>query len=1080
MQICPNCGVGNLDGQRFCGNCGTALDQPRQVEGERKFASFLFADVAQSTALAEKMDPEDWTIIMNGAFSFMNASVTRYGGTVSRLMGDAVLALFGAPVAHEDDAERAVRAGLDIQQAARAYTLSVKERHGIDFALRVGIHTGTAVLAFVGDAIRTEYTAMGDAANVAARLQSAAEPGTVLISSDTFSLVRGRVDVRPRGLLEMKGKLAGVEAFEVTCLKAVPESPRGLEGLSSPIVGRAVEMTDLSDRLEALRGGQGSVIAIVGEAGLGKSRLLAEFRDDWLARVGAGALWYEGRAISYGQSIPYLPWRQVSRQFLGVSEMDAAPVVRAKLAAFSTLHGLPDADAPLLETMLAVDTEEGRAKVAGLSGDAVAEGIASAVIDILQALIGRGSAARPLVLVMDDLHWSDTASIELIAHVATLATYAPLMVVCVMRPRRKAASWQLLDRLEASLGSYFRRMVLEPLSAADADALLGNLLDVRDLPPQMRSLILERADGNPFYIEEILRSLIDGGQIVHEGDHWRATGAILDTKIPETLAGVLAARIDRLPASTKRVAQTAAVIGRIFAHRLLQTVCMDAPPAERVERVEPHIAALSLEQVVRERSRDPDRDYIFKHIMTCEAAYNLLLKSRRRELHGRTGRALEQEFADRIEEYAAVLAHHFAEAEDFPRAIAYSRRAADRAAALFAANEELEHRERIVTLLGRMPEPDPGVLVDSTISWVIIRHRLNKYQGLVEPMEKAVAVARAAGDKLRLALALSWLGNVHMLTGYPTLSVPYLMESRDLALELGDEHLLLLPLFMATWFLADRDPKAAVVALDEVISLAKANHMGDILGHAIATQAQALARLGRFPEARAQIARALAAVADAISPVKKADIHIGVGQAYNEMGELQKAAEHSRIGADLATAANGFECVCAAYFGLGRSHLGLRNIAESMEDFENALKAGRLARTDAMSSFSAAINGGMAEAQIEQGQASAVDKLRETINLTRSSGDDFLAAVFSVQLAIALIKLGRLDEAEMNVTEPLALFRERGMPTRIAIALAVLADLRASQGRAAEAAAARSEAEALRGTFETIPQTGEQSLMEPA
>ncbi len=1080
MQICSNCGVGSLDGQKFCGNCGTALDQPRQVEGERKFASFLFADVAQSTALAERMDAEDWTTIMNGAFGFMNAAVKRYGGTVSRLMGDAVLALFGAPVAHEDDAERAVRAGLDLQEAARAYRVTVKERHGIDFNMRVGIHTGTAVLAFVGDAIRTEYTAMGDAANLAARLQSAAEPGTVLISSDTYSLVRGQVDVRPRGPIEMKGKQAPVEAYEVTGLKAVPENPRGLEGLTSPIVGRAAEMATLRERLEALRGGQGSVIAIVGEAGLGKSRLLAEFRDDWLARAGAGALWFEGRAISYGQSIPYLPWRQVSRQFLGVSEMDAAPAVRAKLAAFATLHGLPEADAPLLETMLSVETEEGRAKVAGLGGDAVAEGIASAVIDILLALIGRGSAARPLVLVMDDLHWSDTASIELIAHVATLATYAPLMVVCVMRPRRKAASWQLLDRLEASLGSYCRRIVLEPLSATDADALLGNLLDVRDLPPQMRVLILDRADGNPFYIEEILRSLIDGGQIVHEGDHWRATGAILGTKIPETLAGVLSARIDRLPASTKRVAQTAAVIGRIFPHRLLQTVCLDAPPAERVERVEPHIAALSLEQLVRERTRDPDREYIFKHMMTCEAAYNLLLRSRRRELHARIGRALEHEFSDRIEEYAAVLAHHFAEAEDFTRAIAYSKRAADRAAALFAGNEELEHRERILDLLGRMPKPDPAEIIDSTIVWLIVRHRLNKYVGVVEPMERAVAAARTLGDRHRLALSLSWLGNVHMLTGHPTLSVPYILESRDLAVELGDEQLMLLPLFVATWFLSDRDPKAAATALIEVIDLAAANNLSDVRGHAIASLALAYARQGRFPEARAQIALALAEERDTISPVRRADIHIAVGMTYQEMGELEKAVEHNQMGADMASGANGFECACIANFGLGRSHLGLREIDNSMEDFENALLAARHAKTDAMQIFSNSISGSLAEAQFEKGQASAVDKMRDAINLTRSSGDDFGAAWFAVQLAIALQKLGRLDEAEPHVTDALVLFRARGMVARVAYTLDVLADLRAAQGRAEEAVTARAEAEMLRARFETIAEAGEQSLMEPA
>ena len=206
MSTCSNCGFENPDGARFCSNCGTALEPSRAIEGERRFATVLFADVARSTAIAEQLDPEDWALIMNGAFGFMNAAVSRYGGTVSRLMGDAVLALFGAPVAHEDDAERAVRAGLEIQEAGMAYAQKVKQRYGVDFDLRVGINTGTAVLAFVGDAIKSEYTALGDAANVAARLQSAAEPGTVLISADTYRLVHALFEFRPRGRIEMKGK----------------------------------------------------------------------------------------------------------------------------------------------------------------------------------------------------------------------------------------------------------------------------------------------------------------------------------------------------------------------------------------------------------------------------------------------------------------------------------------------------------------------------------------------------------------------------------------------------------------------------------------------------------------------------------------------------------------------------------------------------------------------------------------------------------------------------------------------------------------------------------------------------------
>src|SRR4051812_28993948 len=269
MVTCANCRAANADDARFCSNCGSPLEQPRAMEGERKFATVLFADVARSTAIAEKLDPEDWALIMNGAFVFMNAAVSRYGGTVLRLMGDAVLALFGAPVAHEDDAERAVRAGLDIQDAAKAYAPQILQRYGVAFDLRVGINTGTAVLAFVGDAIRTEYTAMGDAANIAARLQSAARPGTGLISADTYRLVHAQFETESRGPVDAKGKSEPVDTFEVTAAKVVPGSARGIDGLSSPIVGREGEVALLRDRYAALSQGRGAVIALIGEAGLG-------------------------------------------------------------------------------------------------------------------------------------------------------------------------------------------------------------------------------------------------------------------------------------------------------------------------------------------------------------------------------------------------------------------------------------------------------------------------------------------------------------------------------------------------------------------------------------------------------------------------------------------------------------------------------------------------------------------------------------------------------------------------------------------------------------------------------------------
>src|ERR671921_2878096 len=332
---CPRCQMANPEGARFCLNCAAPLKAPRTVAGERKFVAVLFADMVDSTTIGERLDPEQVAEIMNGAFAFLNASVKKYDGTIARLLGDAILAFFGAPVAHEDDAERAVRAGLDIQAAARHYAEAVRRDYGVDFQVRVGINTGLAVLAAVGDEIRTEYTAMGDTTNVAARLQSAAEPGTVLISADTYHLVKQLFELRARGGAMVKGKSAPIVTYEVLSARAVPGKVRGLEGLSSPLVGRSGELELVEDKLEEMLEGSGSLVAVIGEAGLGKSRLLAEVRNSAMGDSRSTdsrpkLAWLEGRALSYEQAVTYYPWRQGIREAIGGKNGDPPEDVRER------------------------------------------------------------------------------------------------------------------------------------------------------------------------------------------------------------------------------------------------------------------------------------------------------------------------------------------------------------------------------------------------------------------------------------------------------------------------------------------------------------------------------------------------------------------------------------------------------------------------------------------------------------------------------------------------------------------------------------------------------------------------------
>ncbi|HET6662394.1 MAG TPA: adenylate/guanylate cyclase domain-containing protein, partial [Rubrobacter sp.] len=513
---CPRCQMANPEGARFCLNCGNQLEAQVRVEGERKYVTVLFADVVDSTGLGERLDPEQVAEIMNGAFAFLNASVKKYDGTIARLLGDAILAFFGAPVAHEDDAERAVRAGLDIQAAAREYAEEVRRDYEVDFQVRVGINTGLAVLAAVGDEIRTEYTAMGDTTNVAARLQSAAKPGSVLISADTYHLVKQLFELRPRGGAMVKGKSAPIVTYEVLAPRVLPGKVRGLEGLTSPLVGRAAEFKLVHDKLNEVREGLGAFVAVIGEAGLGKSRLMAEVSES--AKSGPHVAWLEGRALSYEQAVTYFPWRQVIRGAIGAKEGEAPEVVREKLRRDPSCGMMPEGDPQYLEVILSVESDATLEAVAALEGDALVEHIAAATRGYLRAR----ADLMPTVIVLDDLHWADTASLDLLLSVAALVEDLPLLITCLLRPDKGAPSWSAIEKARSRLGARYTEILLEPLDADDAKVLLGNLLYIEDLPESVRELILNKAEGNPFFVEEVIRTLIDSEYIVQENNHWRA------------------------------------------------------------------------------------------------------------------------------------------------------------------------------------------------------------------------------------------------------------------------------------------------------------------------------------------------------------------------------------------------------------------------------------------------------------------------------------------------------------------------------------------------------------------------------
>jgi class 3 adenylate cyclase len=604
-RTCPRCDASVAPDAKFCANCGRALvdvaatDAPAtddaathirltaaapqplitkmrtaRLTGERKPVTALFADVVGSTALAEQMDPEDWTAMINEAFDLMSRAVFRYEGTIAQLQGDAMLAFFGAPIAHEDDPERAILAALDMVAATEEFAAELKAVRGIDFRIRAGINSGPVMVGNVGSDLRYEYTALGDAVNVAARMQTAAQPGTIVITEMTRHLTGDTFDLDDLGEIVVKGKAEPIHAYRVVGRKAAPARRRGLEsvGLDSPMVGRDDQLKRLASLLDVIAAGRGRAAFIVGEPGIGKSRLLAELKHAALAPPST-TRWFEGRCVSYGRNLPYHLLMDLLRSILGFSFSATESEARAALDA--TLVDVLGEDrsseaedtAPYLADLLGLPLRPGE----GIQIDAP-EVLQSRYVAATHRLL-RGLAARgPVVVVCEDIHWADPASIDVARQLMPLAAQLPILFVAAMRAETDSPGWALIGHARELFGEALTEIRLEPLTEEDSRSLVANLLEIDSLPARERELILARSEGNPFFVEEVVRMLIERSAIVHQDGRWVATADVASIEIPYTLHGLLLARIDQLPDDAKRSLRVAAVIGRQFPIRVLERV----------------------------------------------------------------------------------------------------------------------------------------------------------------------------------------------------------------------------------------------------------------------------------------------------------------------------------------------------------------------------------------------------------------------------------------------------------------------------------------------------------------------------
>ena len=666
-----------------------SVHEPSPSPEERKLVTIFFADVVASTQLSGALDPEHLREQIARFFGVAREVIERYGGTVEKFIGDAVMAVFGLPTTHEDDPERAVQAALSIRSRVRPYIDA-----GIVPEIRIGINTGDVVANPLAIE-KGEFLVTGEVVNLAARLQQQAKPGEVLVGESTYAATQWAFEYRSVPQFQVKGKQEKMAGYVCVGRRAEPLTRHGfLHGISSPLVGRRGQFTSMKGCVERLLAGRGGIVSVIGEAGLGKSRLVAEARR----QVTDTALrWLEGRALSFTQAISYWPFQEIIKSAAGITEKDGEVESWAKLkACVERLSPTQVAEiVPYLGTLLGLGaTAEWQERVKYLDGEAMGRQIYRSSRLFFESL----ARERPLVLVFEDLHWIDQSSAQLLEHLLPLAQSVPLLFCGLGRPDPQTPAARLRDLATRDYADRYTEIILTPLSPVESTQLVRNLLEMDDLPARFREVILQKTEGNPFFVEEIIRALIDMGAVVHdEGtDRWQISPQVEQINIPGTLRGVIMARVDRLDEAVKQVLKTAAVIGRTFFYRVLENV------AEAGQGLDRDLAELQRLELILERRRVPELEYIFKHALTQEATYESILLRRRRELHRRVGETIEALFADHLEEFYGVLAYHYARAEDWEKAQDYLFKAGDQAGKMAADAEALAHYRQAVAGYSRV------------------------------------------------------------------------------------------------------------------------------------------------------------------------------------------------------------------------------------------------------------------------------------------------------------------------------------------------------------------------------------------
>ena len=900
---CLRCQSENPAGARFCGQCGARLipgesakprfmaperytpkhlterilTTKRALEGERKQVTVLFADLKGSMELLADRDPEEARRLLEPVLERMMEAVHRYEGTVNQVMGDGIMALFGAPLAHEDHGVRACYAALRMQEAVKRHAEEIQRTHGAPIQIRVGINSGEVVVGTIGNDLRMDYTAVGQSTHLAARMEQAAMPGSILLTGATLHLAEGYVQVRPLGRLAVKGLGEPVDAYELVGAEAVrtrlqAAATRGL----TRFIGRAVELERLQKAWAKAAAGRGQIVAVAGEPGVGKSRLFYEFarsrpREPWLM--------LESGSVEYGKATAYLPMIDLLKAYFKIADRDDHRAIREKVQSrlFELDESLKSAVAPVLALL---DTPYADAEWDKLDPAQRRQ----RTFDSVKRILLHESQVQPLLIVFEDLHWVDSESQAFLEGLVETLPLSRMLLLVNYRPEYRDP-WG--DR------PYYTRLRVEPLETDGAESLLDALLGPDAGLAPLKRLLAERTAGNPFFLEESIRALAEVGALVGSRGAYKPGGSLTSVHVPTTVQPVIAARIDRLSPQHKHLLQAATVIGTTVPFPLVKEIA-ELPDDELRQA----LAFLQSAGFLYAASLFPEPEYAFEHALTHEVAYESLLHERRRTLHAQIMAASETLYADRLAEHIERLAHHALRGEVWDKAVSYCYQAGAKAAAKSAHGEAVERFTEALSAIERLPQSGKVMTqaLDLRFSLRTSLSPLGEFHRSFELLREAETIATTLNDQARLARVFTFKALYYWSTGQQERTLEAAEQALATAQNVDEKPAQVLAnLFAGRARHARGDYAEAIHLLDGVVK-ATEDDRANFLGMANLPSVSArtwlswsLAERGEFGPALTRSQEAVY-IADAVDHlISRIYGHLALGIAHLRKGDLGNA-----------------------------------------------------------------------------------------------------------------------------------------------------------------------------------------------